>query len=108
MLNSMRKQYNVLCRPAQIYILISLIAVLAMLVQNVSNPKKYCVGKYSCDLNFSNLFIFAGKLLYIAIWTIILNSLCDSGYKELSWVIVLIPIVLFFLLVGLFLVSNMK
>ena len=108
MLNNLRKQYNVLCRPAQIYILISLIAVLAMLTQNVTNPNKYCVGKYSCKLNFSNLFVFAAKLLYIAVWTIILNSLCQTGYKKLSWVFVLIPLVLFFLLIGLFLISMTK
>ena len=30
MLGNLRKNYNVLCRPAQIYVLISLIAVLAI------------------------------------------------------------------------------
>ena len=107
MLNNLRKHYNVLCRPAQIYVLLSLIAVLAMLTQNVMEPHRYCVGTYSCNLNFSNLFVFAVKLAYIAVWTIILNSLCQSGYKTLSWFFVLIPLVLFFVLIGLFLFSNM-
>ena len=108
MLGNLRKNYNVLCRPAQIYVLISLIAVLAMLVQNIMDPSRYCVGRYSCDLNFSNLFIFAAKLVYITVWTIILNSLCQTGYKKLSWFFVLVPLVLFFILIGLFLISMMK
>jgi len=107
MLSLLRKRYNVLCSPAQIYVVISLVTVLAMLVQNMMEPHKYCVGNLSCDLNFSNLFLFAAKLVYIAVWTIILNSLCKTGYKNLSWLFVLLPLVLFMLLIVAFVTSNL-
>ena len=106
MFKLLRNKYNVLCQPAQIYVIISLIGVLAILMQNITEPHQYCVGKYSCNLNFSNLFLFAGKLAYIAIWTVILNSLCHSGYKNLAWFFVLVPFVLLFLLIGLFMLSQ--
>ena len=107
MLSLLRKRYNVLCSPAQIYVVISLVTVLAMLVQNMMEPHKYCVGTLSCDLNFSNLFLFAAKLVYIAVWTIILNSLCKTGYKNLSWLFVLLPLVLFMLLIIAFVTSKL-
>ena len=107
MLSELRNKYNILCKPAQIYVLISLFSVLAILMQNVSDTHKYCIGSYSCNLTFSNLLIFAGKLAYIAIWTTILNSLCKTGHKNLSWFFVLVPILLLFLLIGLFMVSMM-
>ena len=107
MLALLGKRYNVLCRPAQIYVVISLVTVLAMLAQNIMEPHKYCVGTLSCELSFSNLFLFAVKLGYIAVWTIILNSLCQSGYKNLSWLFVLLPLVLFMLLIIAFVTSNL-
>lgn len=107
MIAAIRKQYSSLCRPAQLYLLISLIAVLAMLAQNVAEPHKYCVGPFKCDLNFPNIVMFLGKLAYIAFWTIVLNSLCKTGYKTLSWLIVAVPLMLFFLLIGLVMLSQL-
>jgi hypothetical protein len=102
MLSDLRKQFNSICTPSQIYVFISIVSLLAILVQNISNTRKYCVGLYECDLTFSNVFIFAFKLAYIAVWTIILNSLCKAGYKNLAWFFVLVPIVLLFVLMGAF------
>lgn len=107
LINKLRKNYNILCTPAQLYIFISLIAVIAMLFQNLNEPKKYCIGKYSCNLNFNNVLLFAAKLIYIIFWTIVLDSLCKNGYTELAWAIVLLPFIAFFLLIGLFLFSQM-
>ena len=60
---------------------------------------------YSC--NISNiLIVFVFKILYLLIWTIILNSLCIAGYKKLSWFLVLIPFILFFIGIGLLMIFN--
>lgn len=107
MLANIRKQYGSLCRPAQIYLLISLVAVLAMLFQNITEPHKYCVGPFKCQINFPNILMFIGKLAYIAVWTIVLNSLCKTGYKSLSWFFVLFPLMVFVLLISLFVFSQL-
>ena len=98
------KQFNELCKPAQFYTLLSLFSLLAILFQNISEPTQYCLGSYTCNLSFHNVFMFAGKVLYMLVWTIILQSLCKSGYKSLSWFIVLIPFILMFVLLGTFMI----
>jgi ABC-type polysaccharide transport system permease subunit len=106
MLNNLRKNYNLLCTPSQVYVLISAIAIVTMLLQNLSEPRKYCIGRYSCKLNFNNLFLFVMKLLYVVFWAIVLDSLCKNGYKDLAWAIVLLPFFLLFLLIVLFIFSQ--
>ena len=99
------KEYHSLCRPAQFYAILSVISLFGILVQNLTDSTTYCLGSYSCQLEFSKAFIFVGKALYMLFWTIVLQSLCKSGYKSLSWFIVLVPFVLMFVLLGLFMIS---
>jgi ABC-type polysaccharide transport system permease subunit len=107
MIKNLRKNYNLLCSPAQVYILISAIAIITMLIQNINEPRKYCIGRLSCHLNFNNLFLFIVKVLYVIFWAIVLDSLCKNGYKDLAWAIVLLPFFLLFLLVVLFIMAQM-
>ena len=107
MFDKLRKNYNILCRPSQVYVLISAVAIIAMLVQNIAEPHKYCVGKFSCRLNFNNLFVFAAKVLYVVFWAIVLDSLCKNGYKDLAWAIVLLPFILLGLMIALFMMSQL-
>ena len=107
MFKQLRKNYNLLCSPSQVYVLISAVAIIAMLIQNVAEPHKYCVGRFSCKLNFNNLLMFAAKVLYVVFWAIILDSLCKNGYKRLAWGIVLLPFLLLALLVALFIMYKM-
>jgi ABC-type polysaccharide transport system permease subunit len=106
MLTNLRKNYNLLCTPSQVYVLISAIAIVTMLLQNLNEPRKYCIGRYSCKLNFNNLLLFVMKVLYVIFWAIILDSLCKNGYKDLAWAIVLLPFFLLFLLIVLFIFSQ--
>ena len=39
-----------------------------------------------------------GILLF---WTFILNCLCKAGYKEISWILLLLPFILFFIITAL-------
>lgn len=100
--------FNGLCAPAQLYLVISLISVLAMLYQNFNNPQQYCVGLYKTKSLCDNRVYFVFKFLYIALWVFILQKLCSNGYKTISWIIVLLPIIGMFILIGLLFIFLMK
>jgi|LauGreDrversion4_2_1035121.scaffolds.fasta_scaffold56390_2 hypothetical protein len=89
-----------LCSPAHFYLVVSMIAFVIMAIQNANNSYIYCVGSYTC--NTTSVFsIFILKFIYIIFWTWILNIICKSGYTTVSWALVLIPYILFFILVAL-------
>ena len=96
-----------LCSPAYVYLAISIFSMIILMFQNIGNTNKYCVGAYECDVS-STPMLFVGKIAYIAFWTFILNALCRAGYKQLSWFLVLLPFVLFFVLIGLILAMKIK
>ena len=100
----MLKMINNLCRPAYLYLLISMFILTFLFIQNLGNTNMYCVGSYQCQVP-NTLTIFIGKALYIIFWTWILNSICSFGFPEISWLLVLFPIILFFVLIGLLLIE---
>ena len=88
-----------LCAPALLYLVISLISVLVMAFMNYGNEQVYCIGYYSCNVS-SVYLIFILKIIYILFWTWILNLICGAGAPTISWLLVLFPIILFFVLIG--------
>jgi len=101
------KKVNSLCKPAYLYLVISVVVGLLMAAQNIYNGDitKLCVGSYIC--NVSNVaLLFALNAVYILFWTVILDSLCKNGFKNLSWFLVLVPLVLFLIGLGLLLVNS--
>lgn len=94
-----------LCTPAHLYLVISVVSMVVMMLQNVGNTNKYCLGDFECDVT-STAGIFVGKAIYIVIWTFILNALCKAGYKNVSWFIVLIPFILMAIMIGMLLLSG--
>ena len=96
--------FKKLCTPAFFYLVVSVVIFVIIAIQNLGNTTKYCVGDYECALpNTFMIFIF--KAIYILFWTFILNSLCKAGYKEVSWFIVLLPLILLFIILGLIIVT---
>lgn len=93
-----------LCAPALFYLVISLITLVIMAFMNYGNENVYCVGYYSCDVS-SVYLIFILKLIFILFWTWILNLICGAGAPIVSWLIVLFPIILFFVLIGVLITS---
>jgi len=94
-----------LCSPALLYLILSTIFFIVILLQNVGNYDIYCVGDYFCrSPNLYLLFII--KALYILIWTWILNLLCSSGLGWLSWIFVIAPFILFFILILLYMGNS--
>ena len=93
-----------LCPPALFYLVISLISLVIIAFQNYGNENIYCLGYYSCPVA-SIYLIFIVKLIYVIFWTWILNLICRAGAPIISWLLVLIPILLFFVLIGLLLIQ---
>lgn len=102
--NKFSKDFKNLCTPAFFYLFISVIAFIIIAIQNFGNTDRYCLGQFEC--NIPNTFVvFIFKAIYILFWTFILNSICKAGYKEISWFLVILPFILFFIILGLILVT---
>ena len=70
-----------ICVPAMLYLILSVISLISMAFNN-------CMG-------LCLLF----KVLFIAIWTWFLNFLCTQGYTTISWILVLLPFIMFILMI---------
>lgn len=100
--------FNKLCRPSQLYFIMSTIALIAILIQNMYEPNEniFCLGIHKCETSYMKWLLFIPQVIYILVWTIILNSLCKTGFTELSWLIVLFPFILFFIILGIFMIAS--
>jgi hypothetical protein len=66
------------------------------------------MGPLECNVG-NNAVVFLMKILYIALWTFILDYICKSGYVNVSWFLVLLPfIMLLVLLVLMILFLNKR
>ena len=95
-LESIRK----LCSPAYVYLVISVVSIVLMMIQNAGSSNTYCVGMFECEAKNIPL-IFVMKFLYVAFWTFVLDSICKAGHKRIAWFILLLPIIMFFTIIGL-------
>jgi hypothetical protein len=99
------KSLKKLCSPALLYFALSMIGYILILFQNIGNKNKYIIGSYTIKVS-NILLIFLFKFIYIVFWTWILNLLCKNGFSVLSWLFVLFPFLLFFVILGLYLISK--
>ena len=90
--------YNNLCNPAKFYFVISAICFVLLLLQNLGISGKFNLGLYSVDHKQTPMILF-GNLLYILVCTWILNMICKLN-PNISWVIVLFPFILTFIVLG--------
>ena len=72
-------QLSKLCTPAMLYLIFSAITIIYGVMQNFK-PMTLVVN-----------------VLFVALWTWILNWLCSKGYSIISWVLVVLP---FFLIMS--------
>lgn len=98
------KTVKELCTPAMIYFVISIVALAMVLLQNLSNQNSYNVGSFSCRVP-STALVFIIKLIYILFWTWILNLICKDGHTSISWLLVLLPWILLFVMMGLLMIN---
>ena len=99
------KVFKSLCTPAQLYLGLSILSILGMCFQNMGNPNVYACGLMKATTPINNIFFFIPKVLYVLGWTYLLNILCQKGYNKLSWLLVLLPFIAMFILIGLLIVS---
>jgi|TARA_B110000444_G_scaffold39431_1_gene35220 mannose/fructose/N-acetylgalactosamine-specific phosphotransferase system component IID len=99
------KLFNSLCTPAQLYLGMSVLAVLTQCYQNVGNPNVFACGLMKASTPINNIFYIAFEVLYVLGWTYLLNILCKKGYNQLSWLLVLLPFIAMFILIGLVIVT---
>ena len=98
------KFFNKLCNPAKFYLIISVIPYIFILLQNIGNMGHFTLGSYSCKHSTPGLLL-AAQGLYIVLWTWLLNIICKAN-TTISWVIVLFPFILFFILLGVVLING--
>tara|TARA_Y100000814_G_scaffold280558_1_gene244055 strand:+ start:414 stop:758 length:345 start_codon:yes stop_codon:yes gene_type:complete len=99
------KKINKLCKPAYVYLVISVLSIVIMIIENIGNTSSFKFGNYEQNVSHTSL-VFIAQILYAVFWTFVLDSICYSGYKNISWIIVLLPFILFFLIITLFFVDN--
>ena len=93
-----------LCKPALLYFIISMLSMIVLLFQNLGNNGLYHVGCFSCNVP-STTMVFIVQLVYILFWTWILNLMCKDGHSGISWFLVLLPLILFFVMMGMVLLN---
>lgn len=98
------KTLKELCTPAMIYFVISVIALAMVLLQNLGNQNSYTVGSFSCRVPNTAL-VFIVKMIYILFWTWVLNLICKDGHTGISWLLVLLPWILLFVMMGLLMIN---
>lgn len=102
---SFPKKLKDLCTPALIYFVISIISLVLLFLQNIHNVNSYHVGNFSCRVP-NTMLVFFFKLMYILFWTWILNLICKDGHTGISWLLVLFPFILLFVILGLIILNQ--
>jgi hypothetical protein len=98
------KSLKDLCSPAALYFVISMIALVLVLLQNLGNVNSYNVGSFSCRVP-NTFLVFLIKFVYIVFWTYILNLICKDGHVGVSWLLVLLPWILLFVIMGMLMLN---
>jgi hypothetical protein len=98
------KKLKDLCTPSLLYFVISTIALVLVLFQNLGNANSYHVGSFSCRVP-NTAMVFIIKFIYILFWTYVLNLICRDGHVELSWLLVLLPWLLIIVMIGMLMLN---
>ena len=98
------KSLKNLCTPAMVYLTISMVSLAIIFLQNIGNSNSYNVGSFSCRVP-STIIVFIVKIIYILFWTWILNLICKDGHTEISWLLILFPFILLFVIIGLLMLN---
>ena len=98
------KSIKNMCTPAFVYLVISSMSLFLLIIQNYQNTDVFCVGNFQCNVE-STATILIIQSLYILLWSYILNLICKHN-KMLSWILVLLPFILFFIGIGLLLLNQ--
>ena len=85
-----------LCTPAFVYLVIAVLGLITIMLQNIGNTNKMCVGRVQCDVhNTAGMFLI--NAAWIIFWTWALSTLCKYGHPNVAWFLVLIPFIALFI-----------
>lgn len=77
------KEFNKLCNPAKFYLVLSFVSIIIYFVKDLKQGKKMLT---LTDLGF--------HVIFMTVWVLILNKVCSYKYGvNISWFLVLMPIV---------------
>ena len=99
------KKLGDLCTPSLVYFILSVLALLMSIIQNFGNNRQYNLGNFSCKVP-STALVFIVKIIYVLFWTWILNLICRDGHKGIAWMLVLLPFILLFVIMGLVMLNQ--
>lgn len=85
-----------LCAPSMLYFIVSIIMLIVAILTNLGHNNKLVLGSYSMSVVNTTL-IFVVKLIFILLWTWILNLICKDGHEVISWILVFLPFIAMFL-----------
>ena len=85
--------FKSLCLPSKVYLILSVIAILLTII----SPAVF--GEATVLMHIIHV-------VYALFWTWVLQLICRAGYKWISWVLVLAPFIITFL-VALFVFTPM-
>lgn len=85
-----------LCTPAFVYLVIAVFGLIVVMLQNVGNTNKLCVGRVECS-GTNTAIAFLVKALWVIFWTWVLSTLCKYGHPNIAWFLVLLPFVVAFI-----------
>ena len=99
-----------LCAPSKIYFFMAIILLFLSFVNDMKNKDKdkVCLGKLKCKNKPLYYFL---NVLFILVWTWVLNKLCTAGWVKLSWFLLLFPfimLVILFFMISFFVVRMTK
>jgi hypothetical protein len=94
------KSTQELCSPAYVYFALSMIGIIAAIIQNFGHKEIYSMGLLHTQVPNTSV-VFIVKIIYVLFWTYILNLICKDGHKEISWFLVLVPFILLFMVMGM-------
>jgi hypothetical protein len=101
----MLKHLKNLCTPASLYFVLSALSLLIEVLQNWGNSGQFCLGSFACNVE-STLAILLVQTVFIVFWTWVLDLICKSGNKNIAWFLVLLPYILMFVGLGIFMLNQ--
>ena len=108
--------FDKLCTPAQIYLIVSFILMvlsyfgLNAISQQISLNQSN--NSFLQSLNFTYQkdarTSYVVQAVFIVLWTWVLSYLCNKGFSNLSWFLILLPWVLMFLAFFVYIIETVK
>ena len=93
--------------PSYVYLVISSIALIVMLYQNIGNVNTYCLGSYTCSVSKTALIFIIKASLYFILDMGFKSFMCKANATNIAWLVLLLPVIIMFVLIAAMMVSEL-